>query len=66
MPDYSYEDDRTPAQCRNGPIEERSCTDCFCCILYLLLIAASIFFAIFFSGVTRMTAEQINAELQET
>lgn len=50
-----YEADRTPAQCRNGPIPERRCTDFICCIIYLLLIAGVLFLVLFSAGGVHMT-----------
>lgn len=61
--DRSYVGDRTPAQCRNGPIPDRSCTDFYCCIMYLILIAAVIFLVLFSGGVN-MTPEEIKSELE--
>lgn len=63
--DTSYAGDRTPAQCRNGPIPDRHCTDFLCCILYLLLIAAVIFLVIFSAGGINMTTDEIRASLKE-
>ncbi len=60
----SYVGDRTPAQCRNGPIPDRHCTDFFCCVLYVLLIAAVIFLVLFSAGGVSMTTEEIKSSLK--
>lgn len=57
MQDASYIGERTPAQCRNGPIPDRSCTDFFCCILYVILIIAVIFLVLFSAGGVHKTPE---------
>ena len=62
-PDNRYQDDRTPAQCRTGPIEDRPCPGSFCCLLYLLPIAATIFLALFSSGKPTMTPEEVKTQL---
>lgn len=62
--DYNHE--RTPAQCRNGPIPERSCTDFFCCIFYVLLIIAVLFLVLFSAGGVHKTPQEIRDDLGET
>lgn len=67
MADYegeaTYLDERTPVQCRNGPLEERSCTDCCCCLIYIILIAAVIFLGVFSAQAKEIDREAIEKQL---
>lgn len=51
-------------QCRDGPISERRCTDIFCCIIYLLLLASIIFLGIFASNAIKMSQQEIEIRLK--
>lgn len=53
--DFEQIGQRTPAQCKNGPIPERSMKDFFCCTIYLLLIALVIFLILFHANGIKMT-----------
>lgn len=53
-------------QCREGPIAERRCTDIFCCIIYLLLLATIIFLAVFASSAIKMSREEVEIKLKKT
>lgn len=50
-------------QCRDGPISERRCTDVFCCIIYLLLLASIIFLGVFASNAIKMDQKEIQFQL---
>jgi hypothetical protein len=51
-------------QCRDGPISERRCTDVFCCIIYLLLVASIIFLGVFASNAVKMSQHEIELKLE--
>ncbi len=55
MTKESNGDVQLSVQCRDGPIAERRCTDAFCCILYLLLLAAVLFLGLSASSATQMS-----------
>jgi hypothetical protein len=46
-------------QCRDGPLNERKCTDMFCCILYLLLLGSIVFLAVFASSAIKMSQAEV-------
>jgi hypothetical protein len=52
-------------QCRDGPLAERRCTDLFCCITYLLLLATVLFLGVFASSAIKMTWQEVNAQLED-
>jgi hypothetical protein len=51
-------------QCREGPIRERHCTDWFCCLLYLLLLAAVVALALLANSADHLTEEEVEKMLK--
>lgn len=36
----------TPSEYRNGPLAERSCTDCLCCVIFSIFVVLSVGIAV--------------------
>lgn len=54
--EVEYVGEKTPLQCRRGPMVDRYCTDFYCCIIYLVLVAAVALLVVFSSRGTVMSA----------
>lgn len=60
-------DNRTPIQCRNGPLEQsRKCTDAFCCILYLLLVGVVVAFAVLSASALKIPRSQLQQQVMKS
>ena len=60
----NYEGAELAARCRNGPLQERTCTDWFCCFIYLALIVFIIFLAFFAGSGARQTWAEVELQLK--
>ena len=53
-------------KCKDGPLHERSCTDCFCCFMYLLLILAVLSLALVYPMIQAPDKEKLETSIKNS